>query len=270
MIFSFTKKNNNYKFDSSNGIDISIPLDFHGAQPRAYGVEKASAKSYVSDNFIGDTRKGGSCNFEKYTLIPHCNGTHTECIGHITDERIFINEALKDSLVPSTLITLKPVNALDSKDSYLAGKEKNDLLMEKKSLIALSKQDKDFLYGLIVRTLPNDESKKSRDYIMEPPPFFSTEAMEFISSFGINHLLVDIPSVDKADDKGQLSTHHIFWDVPHSIHKVDVKNHSLRTITEMVYIPDNVKDGNYLLNLQIASFMADASPSRPVIFEIKF
>jgi len=269
MIFSFTKNNKVYKFDSTGGIDISIPLDFYGAQPRAYGVEKASAKAYISDNFVGDIRRGGSCNFEKYTLIPHCNGTHTECIGHISDDRIFINETLKDTLVPSTLITVIPVNALSSDDSYLAGKEKDDLLIDKKSLMELTKSDRDFLEGLIIRTLPNDESKKYRDYMKEPAPFFSQDAMEFVSSIGINHLLVDIPSVDKANDKGQLSTHNIFWGVPQGSHKIDIENHSIRTITEMVYIPGNVKDGNYLLNLQIASFMADASPGRPVIFELK-
>ena len=172
MIFSFTKNNKVYKFDSTGGIDISIPLDFYGAQPRAYGVEKASAKAYISDNFVGDIRRGGSCNFEKYTLIPHCNGTHTECIGHISDDRIFINETLKDTLVPSSLITVIPVNALSSDDSYLAGKEKDDLLIDKKSLMELTKSDRDFLEGLIIRTLPNDESKKYRDYMKEPAPFF--------------------------------------------------------------------------------------------------
>ena len=39
-------------------------------------------------------------------------------------------------------------------------------------------------------------------------------------------------------------------------------------ITEMVFIPDEVEDGDYLLNLQIAPFFADTSPSRPILYKI--
>jgi hypothetical protein len=41
------------------------------------------------------------------------------------------------------------------------------------------------------------------------------------------------------------------------------------TITEMIFVNDKVQDGSYLLNLQIASFENDASPSKPILFEIK-
>jgi arylformamidase len=270
MILSFKLSNNIYEFDSEKGIDISIPLNFHGEQPEAYGAEIASAEVYISDNFIGDTRKGGSCNFEKYTFIPHCNGTHTECVGHISLDRIFVNETLKDTFIPCTLISVKPENPLDSNETYIPEKNKSDCIITKKLISGLLKNNKkDFLSGLIIRTLPNDVSKMSRDYLKVSPPFFSIEAMEFIASLDIKHLLVDIPSVDRTFDEGKLFAHHIFWNVAQGSHDVDEKNHSLKTITEMVYIPDKIKDGQYLLNLQIASFMADASPSRPMIFELK-
>ena len=41
------------------------------------------------------------------------------------------------------------------------------------------------------------------------------------------------------------------------------------TITEMIFVNNEVKDGSYLLNLQIASFENDASPSKPILFELK-
>jgi hypothetical protein len=125
-----------------------------------------------------------------------------------------------------------------------------------------------FTDELIVRTLPNDESKKSRKYVKNPPPYFSIEAMKVIKDLNVKHLLVDIPSVDRAFDEGRLTAHHIFWDVKQGSHVVDKENHSLNTITEMIYVPDSVLDGNYLLNLQIAPFVSDASPSRPVIYKI--
>ena len=38
------------------------------------------------------------------------------------------------------------------------------------------------------------------------------------------------------------------------------------TITEMIFVPNEIRDGLYLLNLQTTSFDLDASPSKPVIF----
>ena len=88
-----TKK---YKIDFSNGIDISIPLNFNKDQPNTYGVDIATSKPYQDGQFIGDTRKGGPCNFETFSFTPHCNGTHTECIGHLTDKRVSILSSLNE------------------------------------------------------------------------------------------------------------------------------------------------------------------------------
>ncbi len=38
--------------------------------------------------------------------------------------------------------------------------------------------------------------------------------------------------------------------------------------TELIFVRDEVEDGSYLLNLQIASFENDASPSKPVLYKI--
>jgi hypothetical protein len=37
----------------------------------------------------------------------------------------------------------------------------------------------------------------------------------------------------------------------------------------MIYVPENIEDGIYLLNIQIASFETDASPSKPILYEIQ-
>lgn len=261
-----------FHVDLNKGIDISIPLDFHGEQPNTYGVPFADAKAYEDGVFIGDTRRGGSCNFEEYKLIPHCNGTHTECIGHISLERISVHTLLTEGLIPAVLVTVAPVNALKSTDSYIPQKNAEDHLITKASFeksVERFSAELEFIEALIIRTLPNDQTKFSRNYLETPPPFFSIEAMTFIKNAGIKHLLVDIPSIDRMFDDGLLTNHHIFWDVPQNSHDVDPKNHSHNTITEMIYVPDAVEDGMYFLNLQIASFVADAAPSRPVIFKIE-
>ena len=94
--------------DFSKGMDISIPLLFNGDQPNTYNVDKAVSKAYEDGQFIGDTRKGGPCNFETYNFTPHCNGTHTECIGHITKERVSILDSLQEEMILSVLITVEP------------------------------------------------------------------------------------------------------------------------------------------------------------------
>ncbi|HEX8734616.1 MAG TPA: hypothetical protein VF721_04785, partial [Pyrinomonadaceae bacterium] len=100
------------------------------------------------------------------------------------------------------------------------------------------------------------------------PPFFSTEAMRFMIEKGIRHLLVDLPSVDRAFDEGKLSNHRIFWNVEQGSFETNEASFINNTITELIFVPGEIEDGNYLLNLQIAPFVADASPSRPVLFKI--
>ena len=99
----------------------------------------------------------------------------------------------------------------------------------------------------------------------ETPSFFSIDAMEYIVSLGIQHLLVDTPSVDRLLDDGHLSAHNIFWETKEKEFNPNTKN---KTITEMTFVSDNIKDGSYLLNLQIPAFVSDAAPSRPIIYKI--
>ena len=249
--------------DFSKRNDISIPLNFNGSQPNTYGVDRATSKPYKDGNFIGDTRKGGPCNFETYSFTPHCNGTHTECIGHITDERITILSSLKQEMIPTTLLSVSPKS---TNENYTPQLNKEDLVITKEDLEFQLKNTKpEFLKGLIVRTLPNSESKKSRDYMQETPSFFSIDAMEYLVSLGVQHLLVDTPSVDRLFDDGHLSTHNIFWETKGKELNQNTQN---KTITEMIFAPSSVEDGAYLLNLQIPAFVSDAAPSRPILFKI--
>lgn len=269
MINEFTTGHKHYKWDTDVFHDLSIPLIFNGAQPNSYDVDPASSKAYEVDGFVGDTRRGGGCNFEVVSLIPHCNGTHTECIGHITLDRYSIRQQLKDVFVKASLISVEPIKGIGTHDHYAPDFNQNDRVISRKILVdALQKTSINFLEALIIRTLPNPADKKSRRYMKEQPPFFTLEAMEFIVSLGVKHLLVDLPSLDRTFDDGMLSTHHIFWNIEKNTHHPDKDAYFHKTITEMIFVPDVIKDGKYLLNLQIAAFEGDATPSRPIIFEL--
>jgi arylformamidase len=259
-----------YSVDIENPIDVSIPLHFNGDQPNTYSVPPAKAAAYEDPHFIGDTRRGGGCNFETYTITPHCNGTHTECVGHISLERISVHKTPFELLIPSTLITIEPEPAGTTSDTYSPDKSDDDKMITAKSLFyKLNNVPKDFLKGLLIRTLPNDDSKKNRDYAKQPPPFFSLEAMDYLNELDVEHLLIDIPSVDRAYDDGKLSAHHVFWAVPQGSHDVDPEAYSMKTITEMIYVPNDITDGNYFLNIQTPGFVSDAAPSRTILYKIQ-
>ncbi|GIU82611.1 MAG: cyclase family protein [Acidobacteria bacterium] len=260
-------------FDLFNPVSLAVPLWFEGPQPNFYGVPKASALPFQIGKLVGDTRKGGSCNFSQVTLIPHCNGTHTECVGHITHERISLNKCLKDVFIKAILISVFPEKASEIKETYPV-LEKEDSLITKSSLKnALEKLSLDeksnelpLAKALIIRTLPNDSSKQSQIYLEETPPFFSIEAISYIREQGFNHLIVDLPSIDRMRDEGKLLNHRIFWNVEEGSFEISPKTQIHNTITELAYISDEVEDGEYLLNLQITAFELEASPSRPIIF----
>ena len=59
--------------------------------------------------------------------------------------------------------------------------------------------------------------------------------------------------------------HKAFWNVK-DINNLNSDARLEATITEMIFVADEIKDGSYLLNLQIASFENDASPSKPVLY----
>ena len=249
------------QIDTAQPLDISIPLEFNGAQPNAYGVEIAKSKPCKAGDLVGDTRRGGSCNFEEYTFIPHCNGTHTECVGHITNERISVRDCLQDAFSNAVLISVKPEKFAQTQETYPFELNENDLLITRKSLEKIPN-----IESVVIRTLPNDDSKLTRTYLEEIPPFFSTEAIRLLVERGVKHLLVDLPSIDRIFDGGKLSNHRIFWNVAQGSFEINQETRRFSTITELIYVPPKIVDGEYLLNLQIAPFSSDAAPSRPLLF----
>ncbi len=269
MTLSICLKDQYFTFDTSQVKDISIPLKFNGEQPNIFNTKRAESGAYEADGFVGDTRQGSGCNFEQVTLVPHCNGTHTECIGHITHKRFSIQEQLQDSLIPATVLTVSPESAETSLDTYLPEKETDDVFISERSLKkGLEKVSREFLKALVIRTLPNDASKMKRNYMEQEPAFFSLEAMKYIVETGVDHLLVDLPSVDRAYDEGNLNAHHLFWNIEAGSHKEASNSMLNKTITEMIYVRDEIADGPYLLNLQIAPFVSDAAPSRPLLYPL--
>ncbi|WP_163408961.1 cyclase family protein [Flavobacterium ajazii] len=244
---------NQYQIDLSKPIDISISLTNTDENPIAWYIEKPVIEPVVFGDWIGKVSEGkSSTNFNNIFFNPHGHGTHTECLGHITNDFYSINQSLKKFFFTAKLITIEPE------------KIGEDLIITKEQISSLVNTETE---ALIIRTLPNLKDKKSRKYSNTNPPYLSEEAAAFICESEIQHLLIDLPSVDREHDEGKLLAHKAFWNVKDT-HNLNSDARLNATITEMIYVSDEIEDGDYILNLQIVSFENDASPSKPLLFKI--
>ncbi len=234
--------------------DLSIPLDFDGAQPNAFGAPRARADALCVGGFVGAVARGGSCECATVTFTPHCNGTHTESARHLTGDGPAPYELLRDLDLRACVITVQPVRAAATKESSDPVPQPDDLVVTAEALAAaLASVSDPEVNALIIRTLPNDAAKRSADWSQWSAPFFTREAMAWIAA-RFEHLLFDGPSLDRADDGGKLTAHRVLWDA-----------RPRATVTELIFVPDAVADGLYRLSLQVPAFVSDAAPSRPLI-----
>ncbi len=229
-------------------IKISIPIKKGGQNPNCYWAEPVKFETIKADGFIGSVAEGGSVNYQKLQITPHGNGTHTEGFGHITNSGKTINHLLKQFHFYAKLISLTPT--VTKNGDQVVNFTKN-----------IEKLDWKNTKALIIRTLPNKSDKLTKQYSGTNPPYVSSSLIEFIVKKGIEHLLIDLPSVDKEVDGGELLSHNAFWCLPK-------QPRIYSTITELIYVPNEVKDGNYLLNLQVIDLEMDATPSQPLLYKI--
>lgn len=255
MKTSISHKQQNFEIDLSKPIDISIPLTNTDSNPIAWYIEKPVIEPVRFGDWIGKVSEGkSSTNFNNIFFNPHGHGTHTECLGHITREFYSINQALKQFFFTAELVSIKP------------HKQDEDLVITKEQLEKALHGKKP--EAVVIRTLPNDTVKQSTNYSNTNPPYLDEAAAVWIRETGIDHLLIDLPSVDKEHDEGKLRAHKAFWNVK-DVNQLNADARMNATITEMIFVPDTVIDGSYFLNIQIASFENDASPSKPVLYSIQ-
>ncbi|WP_366186387.1 cyclase family protein [Flavobacterium ovatum] len=246
---------NNHQIDLSKPIDISIPITNTDENPIAWYLDKPTIEPVRFGEWVGKVSEGvSSINFNTITFNPHSHGTHTECLGHITREFYSVNQSLKTFFFWAELVSI-PLE-IDGDDFVITERVIRKALRGKNT------------EAIVIRTLPNDVIKLSKKYSNTNPPYLSEAAARFISESGIQHLLIDLPSVDKENDGGELLAHKAFWNV-NDVQNLNADARLEATITEMIYVPDEVSDGSYLLNLQIVSFENDASPSKPILYAIE-
>lgn len=247
MIATLQYRSKSYKIDLSKPLDISIPLRASKDNVNAWYLNEPTIKPVNQGDWIGKVSEGASVNFNTINFNPHAHGTHTECVGHITEAFHSVNKNLKQFFFLAEVITVAP--EMRNADFVISKKQLQYSLGNKKR------------EAIVLRTLPNTKDKLSRQYSNTNPGYLLEETAIYLREKGVKHLLIDLPSVDKEKDEGKLLAHKGFWNYAGKI-RTDC------TITELIYVRNKIKDGTYILNLQIAPFENDATPSKPILYKI--
>ncbi len=275
MLATLHFEDGDLQVDFSSPTSIAIAMGFNDApQPRAFGLSKASQSPFSTPTFTTEVRQGGAINCMQLTIWPHGNGTHTETMGHLLENPPSIGLLTPQPQV-AIVLSVSPEKLSDTTDSYPEPASPEDSIISLNSLRkAFNQREATSPHrptALIIRTLPNNaHHKQQRDYSNTNPTYLSNEAMHWIRhELHIEHLLLDLPSVDRENDHGMLSNHRIYWDIPtHKTVAADDNTRTHCTITEMILVPDGLPDGLYILALQFPALLTDATPSRPLLYPI--
>jgi len=247
MLATIQYNSRKLQVDFAQPLDISIPLRASKSNVNAWYIDEPTIEPEKFDEDVISVAQGAAVNFNTINFNPHAHGTHTECVGHITEEFHSINQNLKHFFFLAEVVTVAP--------EELNG----DTVISKAQLqFALGNKKRD---AIVIRTMPNTKDKYSRQYSNTNWTYLEEDAVAFLVKKGIKHLLIDLPSVDREDDGGELKAHKVFWNFNGKLRKD-------ATITELIYVPNTVDDGEYFLNLQIAPFENDASPSKPILYKV--
>ena len=286
MKLTLEKDGRRYSFQTEKGMDISISMNPKG--PRAWYVEPMRIEPVRTEQFLGSVAEGGAVNFRDVYFNPHGHGTHTENVGHIIDTDVPVVRSIGSSHYMAKLVTVELRRKIatqgvsqgasqdlpqdlsqnletgasqdlpqDLSQNLETVASQGDWVVNEESLLGMDLN----VEALIIRTKPNDHSKMQRQYSGTNFPYLTMGAMQRIVDAGVQHLLIDLPSVDREEDGGALAAHHLFWNVP-------AEPNFQKTITELIYVPNEISDGNYILNLQVSNFANDAAPSRPMLFDL--
>ncbi len=236
----------NYQANLNEPLSLSLGFGPLAENPNAFFINPAVIEPIRVGDFVGSVSQGGSANCEVVTYCAHGNGTHTECIGHITPERIHLPDVLTEFHFTAQVITVDLIQV------------NGDWVIHESTLSQINWIKTE---AIVIRTLPNSISKKSQIWSGNNPPYFTTAAMQILVDQEYKHLLTDFPSVDPEEDAGALAAHRVWWNYPQNPRKN-------ATITELIFVSDEIQDGQYLLNIQVPKIHSDAVPSQPVLYEL--
>jgi kynurenine formamidase len=270
----------------TQGQSLANKYRFDQPAHNSFQVAMPECRVLEAGGFIGDTRRGGSCNVHRVTWTPHCHGTHTESVGHIVNEYLPITEVVPLHPIYSRLISVPLTTWQHTKESYRGQKGLDDLLITRESLergwsqvAALQSTSAGIemaaesrrppCRALVVRTGWNQLLAQDEELYRTNAPFFTEQAMQWLVEKRIAHLLVETASVDRLEDGGALVNHRIFWRIEANAQSLNLNTRILATITELIAIPPELPDADYALLLVVTPWKLDAAPSTPMLFPLQ-
>lgn len=235
-----------YRADLSRPISIALPLKPGVGSSRAWGAPDTRNEPVAAGEWLGDVAHGGTVNFGELRLAPHGAGTHTETVAHISP----LTEANHvAAIAPAGFLIARLV------DAEVSRSDARGSVIE---LSGLRTRPPD-TEALIVRALGRD--REDEDFAGTDPPYYDAADIEFLVACGVEHLVTDVPSLDREDDGGALLAHRAFWKYP-----TDVRTRA--TVTELARLNQDLDPGLYLLSLNVLPLHADASPSLPILYAL--
>lgn len=240
--------------DNPISLARGVEFDVDGGGLRFYGAPPATSAALRVGGFHGAVAGGASCNCSTLTLTPHCHGTHTECLGHLTSERIDAWRIVPRGLMNAVLVAVQPESRVVDRDALAAALARafTNIPPPLRAVTAL-----------ILRTGCEDDSMAH----------LSPGAAALLVEHGILHVVLDLASMDPAEDSGELAAHRVFFGLPARHRDGAVtraaearEERSRCTITEFARIPSGLTEGAWLLQLAVPELGGDAVPSSPLLY----
>lgn len=242
-------------------LSLARLLRFGADAPAWFGAAAPSATPLVAGGFTGDVRAGGSCNCVVTTFAAHCHGTHTECVAHLTREPLDVCEVAPLGTVPAVLLSVVPEAAAHCGEDSDPPPRRGDRLVTRRAIERAwpaAGAGTAAPRAAILRTGAADTPGA--------PPYLSRQAAGLLVERGIEHLVVELPSIDRLDDDGQLCAHRIFFGLPRGGVRLADATRAHCTVTELAQVPEAAADGACLLQLALPAIAGDAVPSRPLLW----
>lgn len=241
----------------ADGAHLALPAPHHGEITDAFGLAPLELTHARSGTWTGSRDKGAAVNAYDARLSIHSAGTHTECVAHISDLPLSIDTVAPLSLLSALLLDVQPTAA-----------ERGEAITARALQAAWDttyapRSDIEPPTAAIIRSRPADASPHTQ-WTGTHPPFFTPDALRFLVSKGIDHLVTDLPSVDPEDDGGALHAHRVFFGLEGGGRQ---RTHRA-TITELAWIPATLHPCVGVLRLDVLAWPTDAAPSRPVFYPI--
>jgi len=247
-------ENNLRIFEPGAPVNVSREVRFRPetVSTGSFYLPKPKLETFRSgDQFIGDVDKGGSCNVDIITYVPH-NVTHAETSSHVTrygENAVTLNKIPAEYLTGIALLI--DLSDLPDEPGSLISRQHIESKLEQNNLPITMLAVKTGASGL-----PADYDFSGKNYMAVTP-----EAAAAVHDYSpgdsrIDCLLLDLPSIDPEEDEGKLSAHRAIFGLPETGH--DMTDAEMRLLVELADF-SALEEGYYYVVITLPRFETNAA-----------